>query len=104
ESSIYNLQIYNLQSHDLDWYVRLQLSRMEGQLLPLRSTCGQDAALLRGAVSHRRDQLHVLPHAQREAGRRLGRADAVALQADLEGPSTNHARQPAEELRRAGQG
>ena len=31
---------------------------------------------------------------------RLGRADAVALQADAEGAAAHHARQPAEELRR----
>ena len=43
-----------------------------------------------------RDQLHVLPDAEREAGRRLGGADAVALQADAEGAAADHPRQPAE--------
>jgi uncharacterized protein YecE (DUF72 family) len=51
---------------------------MERQLLSVGSRGGEDAAVLRRAVSDGRDQLHVLPHADREARRRLGGADAVA--------------------------
>src|SRR6185295_2634552 len=54
--------------------------------------------LLRGALSDGRDQLHVLPHADREARARMGRADAVAVQADAESAAPDHARQPVEEL------
>ena len=48
---------------DLGRHVRLQLPGMEGQLLSGDAPGGQDAAVLRGAVSDRRDQLHVLPDA-----------------------------------------
>src|SRR5580765_5461145 len=56
---------------DLDRYLRLQLPRMEGQLLSGRPRGGEDAAVLRGAISHRRDQLHVLSDAEREDRVRL---------------------------------
>src|SRR5215211_853893 len=52
--------------NDLDRHLRLQLSRMEGELLSRGSRGGEDAAVLCGAVFHRRDQLHVLPDAERE--------------------------------------
>src|SRR5438093_9394569 len=76
---------------------------MEGQLLSGGSSNSEDAAVLRGSISDRRDQLHVLPDAEREIGRRLGGADAVAVQAHAEGAAAHHARQPPEELRRSGQ-
>ena len=44
----------------------------KGSFYPEKSRRGEDAAVLRGAVSDRRDQLHVLPDAEREAGRRAG--------------------------------
>ena len=75
----------------------------KGSFYPVGSAGGEDAAVLRGALSDRRDQLHVLPDAEREAGGRVGGADAVALQADAQGAAPHHARQPAEELRRSGQ-
>ena len=74
---------------------------MEGQLLSDGPAAGEDAAVLRGALSDRRDQLHVLSDADGEARRRVGGADAVALQADAQGAAAHHARQPAEELRSA---
>src|SRR2546428_4058612 len=74
---------------------------MEGQLLSEGSAAGEDAAVLRGALSDGRNQLHVLSHADGEARRRMGGADAVALSADAQGPTAHHARQPAEELRTA---
>src|SRR5207237_677705 len=86
---------------DLDWDLRLQLPGVEGQLLSARSPGGEDAALLRRALSDGRDQLHVLPDAERDARRRMGGADAGALQAHAEGAAPDHARQPAEERRRA---
>src|SRR4029453_16304431 len=87
---------------DLGWHVRLQLPRVEGELLSRRSRDGEDAAVLFGAVSNRENQLHLLPDAQREARERVGRADAVAVQADAQGTPTDYARQPIEELRRLG--
>src|SRR5262249_37631790 len=74
------------ESHrDLDWYVWVQLSGMEGKLLPAGSSSREDAAVLRGAVSDGRDQLHLLPHAERKARQRMGGANPVAVQADAEG-------------------
>src|SRR4051812_5413738 len=64
---------------DLDRHIRLQLPGMEGQLLSGRSVRRQDAAVLCRAISDRRDQLHVLPDAERENRVGLGGADAVAL-------------------------
>ncbi len=52
---------------------------MEGQLLSAGSARGEDAAVLCRPVSDRRDQLHVLPDAERKAGRRLGCSDTGAL-------------------------
>src|SRR5262245_33640072 len=91
--------VYSATTDGLGGHVRLQLSRVEGELLSVRSSRGEDAAVLRGAFSDGRDQLHVLPHAEREAGLGLGGADAVAVQADAQGVATDHARQPAEEHR-----
>src|SRR5476649_1857470 len=85
--------------NDLDRHIRLQLPGMERELLSRRSRGEEDAAVLRRAVSHRRDQLHVLPDAERGDCRRLGGADAVALQAHAEGAAPHHARQPAEKRR-----
>src|SRR5215510_6130784 len=78
--------------NDLGGHVRLQLPRMEGQLLSRHAAGGEDAAVLRGTVFHGRDQLHVLPRAQREDPRRLEQGDAGALQADVEGAQADHAR------------
>ena len=62
--------------HDPHRHLRLQLSRVAGHLLSGEVPDRQDAPLLRGAVLHRRDQLHVLSHAQRQDGGGLGRGDA----------------------------
>src|SRR2546430_3240443 len=70
--------------HGLGWHFRLQLPRVEGEFLSRRSRGGEDAAVLRRAFFDRRDQLHVLPDADGEARRRMGRADAVAVSADAE--------------------
>src|SRR5262249_12228995 len=74
---------------------------MERQLLSQRSLGREDAAVLCRAVPHGRDQLHVLPDAEREAGGRVGRADAVAVQTHAEGASADHARQATEAGRRS---
>src|SRR4051812_11526540 len=52
--------------NDLGGHVRLQLCRMEGQLLSGHAAGGEDAPVLRGAIFNRRDQLHLLSHADRE--------------------------------------
>jgi uncharacterized protein YecE (DUF72 family) len=46
---------------------------------------------------------HLLPDAERERSWRSGPADAVALQVHAQGAPPDHARQPAEKLRSAGQ-
>src|SRR5262245_47525372 len=76
---------------------------MEREFLSVETPGGENAAVLCRAISHGRDQLHVLPDAEREAAGGLGSADAVALQADVEGAPPHHPRQPAEKLRRARQ-
>ena len=97
------MHLVYIQRHDLDRDIGLQLSGMEGQLLSGRSSRRRRCCrILRGAVSDRRDQLHVLSDADREARRRVGGADAVALQAHAEGAAPDHARQPLEGLRPAG--
>src|ERR1700712_919395 len=45
--------VYREPQHDLDWHLRLQLSRVEGQLLSGGSCGEENAAVLRGAVSDR---------------------------------------------------
>src|SRR5882672_4340547 len=72
---------------------------MERDLLSRDAFGGEDAAVLRGAVSDGRDQLHVLPRAEREDSRRVEQGDARALQADVEGTEADHARCAAARLR-----
>src|SRR6185295_17735079 len=86
--------------HGLGRHLRLQLPRVEGEFLSRRSRGEEDAAVLRGAFSDRRDQLHVLPDADREARRLVGGAGAVAVPLYAESAATHHARQPAEGRRR----
>ena len=57
---------------NLGRHVRVQLPRVEGQLLSAEAAGGEDAGVLRAGVQHRRGQLHLLPHAQRQDPRRLG--------------------------------
>src|SRR5947208_11211899 len=76
---------------------------MERQFLSERSRVDENAAVLCRAVSHRRDQLYVLPDAEREARRRMGGAHAVAVQADAESAAADHARQQIEKCRWARQ-
>src|SRR4029077_19039829 len=60
------------QAHeDVGRHLRVQLPRMEGQLLSAQAAGGEDAAVLRRALHDRRDQLHLLSHAEREDPRRL---------------------------------
>ena len=95
---------YSLQStdgDDLDWHLRLQLPRVEGQLLSRRSA----AAKMLPYYAARFPTVEInytfyrMPNEKLVGG--LGGADAVAVQADAEGAAPDHARQPAEELRRA---
>src|SRR5262245_10449441 len=58
------LLVYSREAHDLDRHLRLQLSRMEGQLLSGGPACGEDAAVLRRPLPDGRNQLHVLPDAE----------------------------------------
>src|SRR5436190_20953245 len=75
---------------------------MEGELLSRDAPGEKDAAVLRGAFSDRRDQLHILSRAQRTDSRRLEPGDTRAIQAHAEGTQANHARQATARLRGAG--
>src|SRR5256885_2311249 len=71
-------------------YVRLQLPRMEGKLLPAQATQREVAGVLRATLGHRRDQLHVLSHAQRQNYRQLGRGDSGWIHLRGEGPTAHY--------------
>ena len=94
--------VVELSDDDLDRHLWLQLPRMEGQLLSSDAAVREDAAVLRRAVPDGRDQLHVLPRAEREDSRRLEQGDPRHIQADAEGAEAHHARSAAERLRGAG--
>src|SRR5690606_27387918 len=82
-------------------HVRLQLSRMEGDLLPGEDRGREHAALLRATLPDGRDQLHLLTDAQSEDASELGSANPASLQADAEGAEAHHARCEAQGLRRS---
>jgi hypothetical protein len=84
-AALLSVREYISLPNDLGWHVRLQLPGMEGQLLSRDAAGLEDAAVLRGTVFNRRDQLHVLPGAHRKDSRRMGSGDARPLQADAEG-------------------
>src|SRR2546426_904738 len=77
-------------------YVRLQLPRVEGAVLSAQAASLWDAQLLRRAAAHGRDQLHILPDAQRQNHRRVERGDAAAVHLRAEGTEAHHARFPAQ--------
>src|SRR5205823_6389111 len=87
-----------------DRHFRLQLPRVEGQLLSCELAAIQDACVLRFAVSNRRDQLHLLSNAHREARWRMGGRHSVAVQTDAQGAAADYARQSPEKLRSASDG
>src|SRR6476620_8838671 len=97
------IDIVYITTDVLDWHVGLQLPGMEGQLLSIGSARCEDAAILRGAVPDRRDQLHVLSNAERKTRQWLGGANSVAVQAHVEGSSAYHPRRSAPKLWRLGQ-
>ena len=72
---------------------------MEGHVLSADAARGEDAAVLRRTVSDRRDQLHVLPCAQREDPRWVEQGDAGSVQADAQGAAPDHTRCAAARLR-----
>src|SRR5581483_10954291 len=96
----FRIQLVYSHSDDLDRNVGLQLPGMEGEFLSGESPRGEDASVLRRALFDGRDQLHLLPDAEREARGRLVRRDAVPLQADTQGAASDHPRQPSARLRR----
>ena len=60
------------------WHVGLQLSRMEGQLLSRKDATPKMLPYYAEHFATRRDQQHLLPHADREAPRGLERADTAS--------------------------
>ena len=73
----------------------------KGSFYPQTLPAAKMLPVLRGAVSDRRDQLHVLPRAEREDSPGVGRGDAGTVQADAEGAEADHARRAAARLRRS---
>src|SRR3954453_15015393 len=64
---------------------------MEGHILSRRPAGQADAPLLRGALSLRRDQQHLLSHAQGFAFAFMGSGSAGGFQIRAESPSTDYA-------------
>src|SRR5260221_5655443 len=64
----------------------------------------EDAGLLRRALQHRRSELHVLPHANAGAARRMGERDPGGLHFHAEGAPPDYPRLEAPEMRRADAG
>src|SRR6478752_4542968 len=75
---------------------------MERQLLSGEPAAGENAPVLRGAVSDGGDQLHLLPDTNGKDCRRLEPGDARSVQADTEGSETHHPRCPTARLWRSG--
>src|SRR5213592_4405121 len=81
-------------------YVRLQLPGMEGKLLSAQTPDREVARVLCPTIRRGRDQLHVLPHAQRQNGRRLEYRDPGGIHLRVEGAATHHTlRAPAKHRR-----
>src|SRR5213592_3088511 len=72
-------------------YVRLQLPGMEGKFLSAQTPDREVARVLCPTIRRGRDQLHVLPHAQRQDGRRLECRDPGGIHLRVEGAATHHA-------------
>ena len=70
---------------------RLFLQGVEGQLLSGEARRGRDAPLLRRALSHGRDQQHLLPDAGRRDARALGGRGARPLRIHAQGAAADHA-------------
>ena len=77
----------------------LQLPGVARDLLPGEVQHRQDAGLLRRALPDGRDQLHLLPDAQREAARGLERRHTRALLVHAQGAPPHHSRFEAAAMR-----
>ena len=73
-------------------HLRLQLSGVARHVLSGGPSGEGDVRLLLGAIPHRRDQLHVLPHADAEDDERLAGAGAGGVPLRAEGAAAHHAR------------
>ena len=88
-------EICDYIGHDPGRHQRLQLSGMEGQLLSGGSAAAKMLPYYASKFPHRRDQLHLLPHADAEARGRLGGAGAAGVPVHAEGAEAHHPRQAA---------
>src|ERR1700693_5305034 len=73
---------------------------MEGELLSRRFIDGEDAAVLRRAILHDRNQLHISPHSRAEDDRQLESADTREIPVCAQSAAKNHPLVDAEGLRR----
>src|SRR5437879_909853 len=81
--------------------VGLQLPRVEGDVLSREVPRVADARVLRPAARDGRDQLYLLPDAECEDRRRLGRGHAGRLYVRAQGTAAHHAHRPAQGHRRS---
>src|SRR5262249_54795242 len=81
---------WQARRHDSHPHLGLQLPGMPRVLLSGEVPHGQDAPVLRGAVLHGGDQLHLLSDAQRQDHRGMGRGDPRRLLVHPQGASAHH--------------
>src|SRR5437588_13102375 len=74
----------------LDRHLWIPIRGVEGELLSRRFGDGEDVGVLRRAVRHDRDQLHVSPHSRREDNRKLENTNAAEISLFAEGSAENH--------------
>src|SRR5206468_7337416 len=74
----------------LDRHLWISVLGVEGELLSRRFAYGEDAAVLRRAIRHNRNQLHLSPHSRAEDDRKLESANAGEISVCTEGAAENH--------------
>ena len=72
----------------------------KGSFYPAKFPAAKMLSYYARAARYRRDQLHLLSHAEREDPRRLECRDAAGIQAHAQGAQAHHAHRPAQGLRR----
>src|SRR6266478_518771 len=84
----------------LDRHLGFSIRGVEGKFLSGRFAGGEDAPVLRRAIFHDRDQLHVSSHSCDENDRQLESADAGRIPVCTQSTAENYALVEASRLRR----
>src|SRR6059058_456506 len=84
----------------LDRHIGFSVRRVERKFLSGGFARGEDAAVLRGAIFHDRDQLHLPSDSRAENDRQLESANAGGIPVCTESAAENHALVEAARLRR----